>query len=254
MKHHSFILASLVTLTACAGAPLAPASNTAPWLPDDDSVELTPEYNVQYVQGEANSQAIAAFHHWPSKKLVRLRPGASISVNGTVLEEVLGTHGAYFYRAQLPTTSGAFTFTLLRAPAKTMTHRFELPSLGLTELPKVYQPYERLRVPVKYVEPPQYVTSDSYSMAIYGPWFRFGLTSSVRKKDNFSFFERLPDIQGDSIVFRHIIDSAPQPGIYQAEIFRQHNVALGKMSDVSATGWARLSNTQLFKIEVRRHP
>jgi hypothetical protein len=243
-------MTSVAALTACARSGVA-LSSAETWLLDDGVMELTPEYNVQYVQDEANSQAIAAFHHLPSKKLVRLRPGASISVNGKVLEEVLGRHGAYFYSAQLATTEGTFNFTLTRAPGHAMTHRFELPQLGLSDLPKVYRPYEKLLVPVKYTEPPQYVVRDSYSMAIYGPSLRFDLTSSTRRKDNRYEFDRLPDIQDGAILFTHIIDSAPQPGMYAAAIYRQHHVVLNKLSDTSATGWAKLTNTQALRIEIK---
>ena len=235
-----------VTLSAHA----QPAQDAAPMVLDDGVMELTPEYNVQYVQGESSSQAIAAFHHFPSKRLVRLRPGATISVNGKVLEEVLGSHGAYFYRVQLPSTEGAFTFTFTREAGRAMTHRFELPRLGLSELPKVYRPYEKALVPVAYVEPPPYVDRDSYSLQINGPRLRFDLTALKKKPENRLEFQRLPDIQGGAIVFKHIIDSAPAPGVYSAVIYRQHHVVLNKMSDASATGWATLSNSQPFSIEV----
>jgi len=224
-------------------------SNTNTWIMDDGSMELTPEYTVQHVQGQPYSDVYTAFTFISQKKLVRLRSGDDITVNGHVLQGMAHTQG-YYYQARIPVTEGTFTFMLTRAPSRTMTHSFELPVLGIRELPKTYRPYETLRVPVEYVEPPQYV-KDAYDLPIYGPSLRFTLVSTTRRKDNHYQFGRLPEIQDDAIVFRNITERAPQPGEYRAEIHRQHRIVLNEMSGASRTGWATLTHTLPFTIEVK---
>jgi len=242
-------LSALLTGSLLGRFGAATAADTSNWIMDDGVMELMPEYTIQHIQGQPHSDVYAAFTSVLHKKLVRLRAGDSITVNGQLFQGLDHTRG-YYYKARIPVTEGTFTLTLTRASNPTMTHNFELPILGILELPKVYQPYEPLRVPVKYIEPPNYIR-DSYSCPIYGPALRFDLASTTRKKDNRYQFDRLPDIQDGAIVFRHIIERAPQPGFYPAEIFRQHHVALNELSNASRTGWATLSNTQPFTIEVK---
>jgi hypothetical protein len=242
MNRHTCLLATAALLGCTNMTAVSEAGN---WIIDDGVMELTPEYTVQHVMGEPYSDVYAAFTHLPQKKLVRLRPGDTIAVNGHVLEGAVAPRGqqGYYYRARIPVTEGAVTFTLKRAPGQTMTHRFDLPVLGVSELPKEYRPYETVRVPVSYTEPPAYVR-DTYDLLIYGPVLRFDLDSSTRKKENRYEFDRLPDIQDQAIVFRHIIERAPPPGTYPASIYRQHRIVLSEMSNASRTGWATLTTTQ----------
>lgn len=215
---------------------------------DDGAMELTPEYTIQHIQGKPYSDVYAAFTFIPQKKLVKLRAGDSLIVNGQAMQGIADEKG-YYFQARIPVTEGNFTLTLTRASMPVMSHTFELPVLGIREAPKVYKPYDTLLVPVKYVEPPKYV-KDSYSLPIYGPMLRFPLDSKTWKKDNQYEFERLPDIQNGAIVFKHITKRAPEPGRYRAEIFRQQRIILSEMSNASRTGWATLSNTLPFTIEV----
>lgn len=228
---------------------MSTAADASNWIMDDGLVELTPEYTIQHIQGQPHSDVYAAFTSIAQKKLVRLRTGDSITVNGHAFQGLENVRG-YYYQARIPVTAGTFTLTLTRASHPTMSHSFELPPLGILELPKFYRPYDTLRVPVQYVEPPRYV-EDSYSLSINGPLLRFDLDSKTRKKDNRYQFDRLPDIQDGAIVFRHIIERAPQPGVYPAKIFRQHRIVLSELSGASRTGWVTLSNSQPFTIEVK---
>jgi hypothetical protein len=109
-----------------------------------------------------------------------------------------------------------------------------------------------LRVPVNYSEPPEYVIRDTYDLRIEVPSERtFTLDSKTRKKDNPYQFDRSPDIQDGTIVFRLIGRVTPPLGVYSASIYRLHHVVLSKMPGGSRTGWATLTNTLPFKIEVR---
>lgn len=218
------------------------------WTMDDGVMELTPEYTIQHIQGQPHSDVYAAFTFIPQKKLVKLRAGDSLTVNGQAMQGIADEKG-YYFQARIPVTEGNFTLTLTRASNPVMSHTFELPVLGVREVPKVYKPYETLRVPVQYVEPPKYI-NDTYNFPIYGSSLRFTLVATTRKKDNRYEIDRLPDIQGGAIIFRHITERAPGPGTYRAEIYRQHHVILGEMSSASRTGWATLSNTLPFTIEV----
>jgi len=238
----------LYALMVCSN--LSPSANANNWIVDDGVMELTPEYTVQHIQGRPYSDVYAAFNFNPQKKLVQLRTDDALRVNGHVLQGIADARG-YYYQARIPVTEGSFTFTLTRAPGQIMTHSFELPVLGISELPKTYLPYEKLRVPVRYSEPAPYIARDSYTLQIHGTSARLDLISTTREKDNRYQIGRLPDIQDDAIVFRHISKLAPPPGTYPVEIYRQQRVELGKISSISRTGWATLSNTQAFTIEVK---
>jgi hypothetical protein len=247
-QYCAFLLVALTTsLLGCVNMTTAATANN--WIMDDGVMELTPEYTVQHIQGKDYSDVYAAFNFIPQKKLVRLREGDAITVNGQAFEGIADSRG-YYYRTRIPVTEGTFTLTLARASNKTMMHSFELPVLGIKEVPKVYRPYEKLLVPVQYVEPPFYV-KDSYSLPISGPSLRFTLDSITWKKDNQYQIDRLPDIQDGRIVFRHITERAPPPGMYSAKIFRQHRIVLSEMSNASRTGWITLSNSLPFTIEVK---
>jgi hypothetical protein len=246
-RNQFFLLLAMGSLLGCTNMTTAASADN--WIVDDGAMELTPEYTVQHVQGQPYSDVYAAFTFNPQKKQVRLREGDTITVNGYVLLGTPNVQG-FFYKARLPLAEGAFTFTLTRSPGRRMTHSFELPTLGIREAPKGYHPYETLRVPVQYVEPPAYV-GDTYSLPINGGVLRFTLDSKRWKKDNRYQFDRLPDIQDGAIVFRHITERAPPPGTYPAEIYRQHRIVLSEMSGASRTGWATLTNTMPFTIEVK---
>ncbi|MCA4903724.1 MAG: hypothetical protein INH10_13875 [Rhodocyclaceae bacterium] len=249
-KRRALVMTALPILTGYPSASVASAFGGDTWILDDGLVELTAEYQIQYEQGQTTAQAIAAFHYSPSKKLIRLRSPASIGVNGKALAEIHGRQGQYFYRAQVTSDDGAYNFVLDRGSGPPMQHRLELPALGLDEVPSLYRPYEPLLVKVNYVEPADHVVRDTYTLAIYGPALRFDLTSRTWRKENRYQFDRLPDIRDGAIVFRHITERAPPPGVYSAVIFRQHHVALSKISDAIPRGWATLSNARPFKIAV----
>jgi hypothetical protein len=246
MKHRLFIVL-VASLLGCVNITAIADPNN--WIIDDGVMELTPEYTIQHIQGKAYSDVYAAFTFIPQKKLVQLRASDAITVNDHTLQGTADAQG-YYYKARIPVTEGTFTVTLTRAPGQTMTHSFELPILRIRELPNAYRPYEMLRVPVQYVAPPQYV-KDGYDLSIYGQLLRFDLVSTTRKKDNRYQFDRLPDIQDGAIVFKHITERAPQPGVYPAAIYRQQRIVLSEMSDASRTGWATLTNTQPFTIVVK---
>lgn len=217
---------------------------------DDGVFELTPEYAVTHMQGEPHCDVYATFNANAIKRnALQLRKSSSVTVNGEPLKETAHPTGTY-YKARLPATKGSFVFTFTRVPGQAMTHSFEFPELDIIELPKVYVPYQELRVPVHYREPPQYA-SDTYGMSIHGGPIRFDLTSTKKRKDNRYEFDRVPNVRDGALVFKHILDRAPPPGMYRAEIYRQQHFVLGEMSDASRTGWARLTNTQRFQIEVK---
>lgn len=248
MKRSQLILVlAMGSLGGCVNMPSVASTNS--WMVDDGVIELTPEYTVQHIQGQPYSDVYAAFTFIPKKQLVQLRQGSVITVNGQALQGE-ERPGGYYYKGRVAVTEGIFTFTLTRSPGQTMTHSFELPVLGAKELPKIYKPYEALRVPVQYAEPPKYV-GERYDLSISGPSLRFDLVSTTRKKDNRYQFDRLPDIQDGAIVFKHITERAPPPGVYPAELYRQHRIVLSEMSGASRTGWATLSNTARFMIEVK---
>ncbi len=225
-------------------------ANASNWIVDDGVMELTPEYTIQHIQGQPHSDVYAAFTFIPQKKLVKLRAGDSLTVNGHAFQGIEDDRG-YYYQTRIPVTEGSFTLTLTRAENPVMTHTFSLPELGISKAPKIYQPYVTLRVPVHYVEPPNYVSRDVYSFPIYGPSLRFDLVSTTWKKDNKYEIDRLPDIQDKTIIFKHITKRSPPPGVYPAKIFHSHRIILSEMSNASRTGWATLSNTLPFTIEVK---
>lgn len=163
----SFFLLLVCSLLGCVNMPTTANANN--WIIDDGVIELTPEYTVQHTQGEPHIDVYAAFTFIPEKKLVQLRASDAITVNGYALHGSATAQG-YFYKARIPTTEGSLVFSLTRAPNFTLTHSFELPALKISELPKVYRPYETLRVPVEYVEPPPYV-KETYDISIYGGGF-----------------------------------------------------------------------------------
>lgn len=225
-------------------------ANANNWILDDGVMELMPEYTIQHIHGNAYSDVYAAFTFIPDKKLVRLRPSDSVTVNGHAFQGLQNAQG-FYYQARIPTTVGSFTLAVSRAGRPAMSHTFQMPELGFNEVPKVYTPYEILRVPVNYVVPPDYVGSDRYDFSIFGSLLRFDLVSTTRKKDNKYVIDRLPDIQDGAIVFRHIIEKVPKAGVYKAKIFRQQRFVLNDMSSASRTGWANLSHSMDFMIEVK---
>lgn len=240
MKTKIVLLAfGFLALTSCA------TTSSGNWIMDDGVMELTPEYTIQHIQGVPHSGVYAAFNSIPNKKLVRLREGDTLTVNGQALQGMENKNG-YYYETGIAVTEGNFTLTLKRKSRPDMTHTFELPELGIPELPKVYVRNQVLRVPIQYVEPPKYI-NDHYTISID----KFALVSTTRKKDNRYQFDRLPDIQGNEIVFRSILHSGQVPGKYSAQIYRQHHVVFGEMSSASRTGWATLSNTIPFILEVK---
>lgn len=233
-------------------SPLEPVVDSPRWVLDDGQLALTPMYHVHHVQGEPFTNVSAAFRSNALKKIVRLRPGDSISVNGHVLPIQEDSTGLD-YHAKIATTEGTFTFVLTRASRPIMSHSFELPAIGVPELPKIYDyayAFGTIYVPVKYVIPPPYVT-DSYSMDIHIPGRGIGLVSSVEDKGNGYEPDRLPDIRGGSIRFRDLIGNFPPSGRYPASLYHLHNITLSKMSDASPSGWIDLINIQKFSIEVR---
>src|SRR5205814_5545246 len=128
--HRLFCLVLLtVSLLGCDNLTMAESTSS---ILDDGEMELTPEYNVQHIQGQPYSDVYAAFNFVSDKKSkpARLRKGDSISVNGHPLEEINHFKG-YYYQGRIPETKGLFTFTLSRAPGKITTHAFDLPVLGV---------------------------------------------------------------------------------------------------------------------------
>ncbi len=232
--------------------PAVVAVDSPRWILDDGHLELTPMYRVRHVQGEPYTEVSAAFKSIALNKVVRLRPGDSISVNGHVLPIQEYASGPDYY-AEIATIEGAFTFVLTRASQPIMSHSFELPAIGIPELPKIYNynyAFGTIYVPVKYVIPPPYV-SDSYWMNIHIPGHGIGLVSSVISKGDRYEVDRLPDIRDGSIRFRELVGVAPQSGRYPASLYRHHNITLSKMSDVSSSGWIDLINIQKFSIDVK---
>lgn len=234
-----FLVFGFLALTSCA------TTSSGSWIMDDGLMELTPEYTIQHIQGVPHSGVYAAFNSIPNKKLVRLREGDTLTVNGQTLQGMENKNG-YYYETGIAVTEGNFTLTLKRKSHPDMTHTFLLPELGAREVPKVYHRLETLRVPVQYVEPPKYI-DDHYSIHIS----LFPLVATKWKEDNKYQFDRLPDIQEGAILFRHILKTAPPPGKYDAKLFRSQHVVFGEMSDASRTGWANLVNTVKFTIEVK---
>jgi hypothetical protein len=248
MKLFSLFIALLSIATVGCSTVASVDSNRS--MMDDGTIELTPEYSVNHYEGKDFAEVFAVFNANSQNKIVRLREGDSISVNGKALE-VLESKQHPYYSAKISTTSGSVTFALKRAGHPTMTHTLQMPELGIKVLPSIYSPYAALTVPVDYVAPPTYVIKDRYTLDIFSKGSNFPLLAIKVSKENKYQFDRLPDIRDGAIFFHHIAELAPKTGSYKAQMTRQQHVVLSKMSDVSRSGWATLNKYQDFMIEVK---
>jgi hypothetical protein len=248
MKLFSLFISLLSIATVGCSTVASVDSNRS--MMDDGTIELTPEYSVNHYEGKDFTEVFAVFNANSENKIVRLREGDSISVNGKALE-VLESKQRPYYSAKISTTSGSVTFAFKRAGHSTMTHTLQMPELGIKVLPKTYTPYAVLTVPVDYVVPPIYVIDDSYTLQIFSKESNFSLVATKISKENRYEFDRLPDIRDGAVFFHHIVELAPKKGFYNAQLIRQQHVVLRKMSDASRSGWATLNKYQDFMIEVK---
>lgn len=245
MRRH---LLQWITVAGTMNQTLSASASKNRWIVDDGRMDLTPAYNVQREEGRATIRVFATFNSQKDNATVRLREGDDVSVNGVKLtgEEY---EGAYVYRGLIDVSQVRLTFVVNRASRPEFRHEFSVPMLGVSQLPKQYKPYQTLKVPVTYEEPGAWVR-ERYDISIMKPPLRFDLISTLPDKENRYKIGRLPDIRDGSVVFRPINEFGLTPGVFPAELYRQHHIALRDMSPSTPRGWIYLTTTVAFSMEV----